>query len=301
MSGVSRSARAWIAALRPRQWVKNLLVFAAPLAAGDLLDPRVIAASLVAFVSFVLASSATYLINDVVDADQDREHPEKRKRPVSSGAIGSRAAVTVAIVLGALALACGLLANVGLVAVVAMYLVISIAYSLRLKHEPVIELALLSAGFLLRAIAGGVAAQIYLSPWFLLVTGFGSLGIAAGKRYGELVVQEEAVAGGSVHLGATRRSLAGYTSTYLRFVWTLSAAVTVTTYCLWAVEVGQPSAALPWTLLSIIPFVLAVMRYGVDLDAGRTEAPEEVVLRDRALLALGLAWLVLFAAGTVGL
>lgn len=299
MSRAGASARAWFRALRPRQWVKNLLVFAAPLAAGALLEPRVVAASLVAFVSFVLASSSTYLVNDVVDADSDRRHPGKRERPIASGAISPRAAIAVALVLAVLSLACALLASIGLVAVVAAYLVVTVAYSLRLKHEPVIELALLSAGFLLRAIAGGVAAQLYLSPWFLLVTGFGSLGIAAGKRYAELMAQDGPDTAGAGQ--ATRRSLAGYTATYLRFVWILSAAVTVTTYCLWVVEVGQPSATLPWALLSIIPFVLAVMRYGVDLDAGRTQAPEEVALRDRVLLGLGLAWLLLFAAGALAL
>ena len=298
MSRLSSVARPWLIALRPRQWVKNLLVFAAPLAAGALLQRDVYAAGVIAFVSFILASSSTYLVNDVMDAQHDRAHPEKRRRPVAAGSITPRSALVGAALLAALSLGCAFTANIGLVAVVAAYLLVSVAYSVRLKHEPVIELALLSAGFLLRAIAGGVAAQLYLSPWFLLVTGFGSLGIAAGKRYGELVVHE---ARDDPTGSPTRRSLSGYTASYLRFVWILSAAVTVTTYCLWAVEVGQPSATLPWTLLSIIPFVLAVLRYGVDLDAGRTEAPEEVVLHDRVLLALGVLWLMLFGAGALAL
>lgn len=294
MTTASTTVAALLSAVRPRQWIKNLLVFAAPLAAGALLEPTVLVASLVAFASFILASSATYLVNDVVDVEADRRHPSKMSRPIASGRLSSRTAIVAAVVLAALALGLSVLASWGLTVVVAAYLVVTIAYSVRLKHEPVIELALLSAGFLLRAIAGGVAAQLYLSPWFLLVTGFGSLAIAAGKRYGELMAEPE----GSV---GSRRSLAGYTGSYLRFVWTLSAAVTVTTYCLWAVEVGQPSATAPWALLSIIPFVLAVLRFGVDLDAGRTQAPEDVVLRDPVLLVLGLAWAVLFAAGAAGL
>lgn len=301
MSRAPSRAGQWLVALRPRQWVKNLLVFAAPLAAGDILQPEVLAASLIAFVSFVLASSATYLVNDVMDADRDRAHPEKARRPVAAGTIAPRSAIVVAALLAVISLACAFVANAALVAVVGAYLLVSLAYSLRLKHEPVVELALLSAGFLLRAIAGGVAAQIYLSPWFLLVAGFGSLGVAAGKRYGELTSQETSSGPDPAGARPTRPSLAGYTPSYLRFVWTLSAAVTVTTYCLWAVEVGQPSATLPWTLISVVPFALAVMRYGVDLDAGRTQAPEEVVLHDRVLLLLGFTWLLLFGAGALAL
>lgn len=285
---------ALIRAMRPRQWIKNLLVIAAPLAAGAIFQPRVLFLTAIALISFICVSSATYLINDVRDRDVDRAHPTKKQRPIASGELSVRTAIIAAVVLIIIGLGVAAIAGIGLVAVVVGYLVATLAYSLGLKHEPVIELGLLATGFLLRAIAGGVAADLPLSPWFLLVTGFGSLAVAAGKRYSELMDTPESDA-------PRRRSLAGYTPTYLRFVWTMTAAIAVTTYCLWVVEVGQPESSAPWALISIIPFVLAFLRFGVDLDAGRTQAPEEAVLGDPILLVLGLIWAVTFGAGALGL
>lgn len=285
---------ALVRAMRPRQWIKNLLVIAAPLAAGALFEPRVLLLTGLALIAFICVSSATYLINDVRDLDVDRAHPTKNERPIASGALSARTAIIAAIVLIIIGLGVAAIAGIGLVVVVVGYLIATLAYSLGLKHEPVIELGLLATGFLLRAIAGGVAADLPLSPWFLLVTGFGSLAVAAGKRYSELIDTPESDA-------PRRRSLAGYTPTYLRFVWTMAAAIAVTTYCLWVVEVGQPESSAPWALISVIPFVLAVLRFGVDLDAGRTQAPEDAVLGDPILLILGLLWAVTFGAGALGL
>lgn len=287
------AAVALFQATRPRQWIKNALVLAAPLAAGRILEPEVAIPTLIALVSFILASAATYLINDVRDVASDRAHETKSRRPIASGEVSPRVALITAVILVVLSLGLAAITGWGLVIVVVSYLVATFAYSLGLKHEPVIELGLLSAGFLLRAIAGGVAADLPISPWFLLVTGFGSLSLAAGKRYAELIDDPEGAAD-------RRRSLAGYTPTYLRFVWTMSVAIAVTTYCLWVFEVGQPGSTLPWAQLSIIPFVLAVLRYGVDLDAGRTQAPEDAVLGDRVLLILGVIWVLIFGAGALG-
>ncbi len=281
-------------AARPKQWMKNLLVFAAPLAAGDLARWSVLLPTILAFVAFVLASSGTYLVNDARDVNADRAHPRKRSRPVAAGEISPRAALLWGCALMFAGAGVSLVAGWRLTLVVVLYISATLAYSLALKNAPVLELGLLSAGFLLRAVAGGVAADIPLSPWFLLVTGFGSLAIAAGKRYSELRSSPEP----SEH---RRSSLDSYTPEFLRFVWTTSTAVLVTTYCLWVVEVGQPASSLPWALISVIPFVLAVLRYGVDVDGGRSEAPEEAILKDRALLVLGLAWLATFAAGAFGI
>ena len=215
---------ALVVSLRPRQWLKNVLVFAAPLAAGSLLEPDVPVPSLVAFASFCLMSSATYVINDLRDIEADRAHPVKRHRPIPAGQVSSGLAVATAIVLAVASLALALSVNLGLFGVVAAYAVFTLAYSLLLKHEAVIELALLAMGFLLRAIAGGIAAELPISRWFLIVAGFGSLFMAAGKRFSELERSLRDPSEGSV----TRRSLAGYTPGYLRFVWGTSAAVTIT-------------------------------------------------------------------------
>ena len=282
------------AAMRPRQWLKNVLVFAAPLAAGSLLEPDVLLPSIVAFIAFCLMSSATYLINDVRDVEADRAHPTKRTRAIAAGELSPRAAIAAAIVLALLALGLALWVNLGLFGVLLAYAVFTLSYSLLLKHEPVIELALLSMGFLLRAIAGGVAADLPISRWFLIVAGFGSLFMAAGKRFSEL--QRAGRDGGELK----RRSLAGYTPAYLRFVWGTAAAVAITAYCLWAFEVGLAESSFPWAEWSVLPFVLAIMRYAVDVDRGEAEAPEDVVLHDRALMAMGVAWLVLFGLGALG-
>jgi decaprenyl-phosphate phosphoribosyltransferase len=288
---------ALIAALRPRQWLKNVLVFAAPLAAGSLFEPDVLVPSLLAFVAFCLMSSATYLVNDVRDVESDRAHPTKRSRPIAAGQLAPGTAVVAAAVLAAGALGIALWVNIGLFGVLLAYAAFTLSYSLFLKHEPVVELALLSMGFLLRAIAGGVAAELPISRWFLIVAGFGSLFMAAGKRFSEL---EQANRDGSGTTGHTRRSLAGYTPAYLRFVWGTAAAVAITAYCLWAFEVGLAESSFPFAEWSVLPFVLAILRYAADVDRGEAEAPEDVVLHDRALLAMGAAWLVLFGLGALG-
>lgn len=285
--------------MRPRQWLKNVLVFAAPLAAGSIFEPDVLIPSLMAFLSFCLMASATYLVNDVRDVEADRAHPSKRARPIAAGELRPRTAVAVAAALAVAALLVAVSVNVGLFGVVLAYAVFTGAYSMFLKHEPVIELALLAMGFLLRAIAGGVAAELPISPWFLIVAGFGSLFMASGKRFSELV-RSDADAVSGMDVSARRRSLDGYTTSYLRFVWGSAAAVTITAYCLWAFEVSQQPASLPWGQWSVLPFVLAILRYAVDVDRGSAEAPEDVVLHDRVLLAMGAVWLVLFALGALG-
>lgn len=286
-------AAALLTAMRPRQWAKNVLVLAVPLAAGSLLEPAVLRASAVALVCFCLVSSATYLVNDVVDAEADRAHHVKRSRPVARGALRPGTALVAAAVLLAAALALAwLLTRPELAGVLLVYVAASLAYSTRLKREPVVELALLAAGFLLRAVAGGAATGIPVSQWFLIVAGFGSLFMAAGKRYSELVSLEDGAA-------PARASLVGYSPAYLRFVWGLSAGVTVTAYCLWAFEVGGGGSSA-WAAWSVAPFVLAILRYAVDIDAGRAEAPEDVALRDRTLQVLALVWVVCFALAASG-
>jgi decaprenyl-phosphate phosphoribosyltransferase len=289
--------RALLEAVRVRQWPKNGLVVAAPLAAGVLLRPDVLLATGIALAAFVLASSGTYLLNDVGDVDHDRLHPRKRFRPIARGDVP----VAVAAVAGVLLLLAGLLLPVltgyyGLAACIGTYILLTCLYSRWLKHEPVVDLVIVAAGFLLRAMAGGVAAGLELSPWFLTVASFGSLYVVAGKRYSELVnLGEEGP--------RMRPSLQGYSASYLRFVWTVSAAVLVAAYCLWAFEVsaaGDADATAPWVALSVAPFVVAVLRYTLVIDRGAAGAPEDIVLRDRGLQVIGLVWLAVFAVGAIG-
>jgi decaprenyl-phosphate phosphoribosyltransferase len=282
-------------ALRPRQWAKNVLVFAAPLAAGKIFQPDIFWPSVGAFVAFCLISSATYLVNDARDVESDKTHPKKSRRPIAAGELPIPMAIAIAIVLAALSLIGSYLIQPALAGIVLAYAVFTLSYSLFLKHEPVIELALLSLGFLLRAVAGGAASDLPISTWFLIVAGFGSLFMAAGKRYSELKKEE------TEGISATRRkSLDGYTLGYLRFVWGVAASVTIMGYCLWSFDVAQTPSSFPWAEWSVLPFVLAILRYGIVIDKGEAEAPEDAVLRDRALLFLGVAWLVLFGLGALG-
>jgi decaprenyl-phosphate phosphoribosyltransferase len=291
----ARSSVAWglVRGLRPRQWVKNFLVFAAPLAAGAVLDPDVLGPSALAFVLFCAASSAVYLVNDAIDVEDDRRHPVKRLRPIAAGIVSRRLAVGLAAVLFAVALVpTALFARPELVWVLVTYIGLQLAYCLGLKNQPVLDLAVVASGFLLRGIAGGVAAGLVLSQWFLLVAAFGSLFMVAGKRYSELVLLGDDA--------ETRRTLQEYSISYLRFVWSLSAGVAVTAYSLWAFEMGEGQAGVPWATLSIAPFVLAILRFAVDVDKGAAGAPEEIVLRDRVLLGLALAWAVTVGMGVFG-
>jgi len=277
-----RRARILLHACRPRQWVKNILVLAAPIAGGIAFQPRAIVQMLVAFIAFCVASSGVYLVNDILDVEADRAHATKRRRPMASGELSLRAAWTAAAVLlpGALVISAWL--NWQMVIIIAIYEAVQLWYCLGMKHEPVFELTSVASGFLLRAIAGGVATQVNLSNWFLIAAGFGSLFMAAGKRYAEKrLVQETGV--------AIRPVLDSYTDTYLRFVWTLSAGVLVTTYSLWAFALRQLSAN-EWSVISIVPFVMALLRYAVDVDSGGAGEPEEIVLHDRLLLVLGGIW-----------
>ncbi|GAA1769941.1 decaprenyl-phosphate phosphoribosyltransferase [Nocardioides hankookensis] len=277
--------------MRPRQWAKNLLVLAAPLAAGQLLEPDVAAATGAALVAFCLASSAVYAVNDVADVEADRIHPRKRFRPVAAGELSRRGALFLGAVLAVLALGIAWLTDDALVLLIAAYLVIQLAYAFWLKHEAVLDIAVVTVGFLMRAVAGGIAADLPISQWFLLVTGFGSLFVVAGKRYSELHTL-------GVDAG-TRRSLVSYTDTYLRFVWSISAAAAVISYSLWAFEQDAGSDQ-PWHALSIAAFVLGVLRYAVDIDAGKAAEPEDIVWGDRVLQSIGLAWLVLVCLGVSG-
>lgn len=286
-SVVPAPQNAWISALRPRQWSKNLLVLAAPVFAGEVGSPGVIAVTLATCIAFCLGSSAVYLLNDICDIDLDRSHPIKRYRAVASGALSVRTAGVMSAALAATGMVMTAWIGWPVLAIFSTYLALNVAYCLKFKHEPVLDIALIAAGFLLRAIAGGTANDIELSQWFLLIAAFGSLFVAAGKRYGEVRLMG---AGEST----TRTSLRGYTATYLRFVWTMSAAVLVMSYGLWSFEISDREN-MPWAAGSMVPFVLGVLRYAIDVDSGAAGEPEDLAFNDRVLQLIGIAWLVLVA------
>jgi decaprenyl-phosphate phosphoribosyltransferase len=278
-------ARGLLRTMRPRQWVKNVLVLAAPFAAGELFGPEIGLELAIAFVAFSLAASGIYLVNDAKDVAGDRAHPTKCKRPIAAGIVPPGLALGVAAVLLAGALALSVLASVELLIVVVVYVAVQLSYCFWLKHQPVLDICIVASGFLLRAIAGGAATGIPLSQWFLLAAGFGSLFMVAGKRYAEIRLAERTGA-------KIRKSLESYTASYLRFVWALSATVLIMTYGLWAFEIREATTQNSvWSVVSMVPFVVAVLRYAVDVDCGNGGEPEDIALGDRVLQVLALAWI----------
>jgi len=283
------SARALVRAMRPRQWIKNGLVLAVPAAAGELLDADVLEATALALVSFCLASAGTYLLNDVADVEADRLHPVKRRRPVAAGEVSVRAATVAAVASLLLAFGVAAIAGLGLLAIVAAYVALTTAYTRRLKHVPIFDIAAVASGFFLRAVAGGVAADLYISRWFLILSGGGSLFVVTAKRYAELRDAGDAP--------LQRRVLAEYSEEYLRALLATIAGVIVVAYCIWAFNrAGAGSWA---TSASAVPFVLGIMRYGLLVDQGHGEEPEALLFGDRTLLGLVIACLALLALGTV--
>ena len=279
---------------RPKQWVKNVLVFAAPGAAGVGLEPATLGPVLATFAAWCLVSSGTYFLNDAIDAEADRHHPRKRLRPVAAGLISGPLAKVLAVAFLAVAVGSPFAWGApGVAGVLAAYAAITIAYSLWLKHEPVIDLAAVASGFVLRAISGGVAAGVPISTWFLIVASFGSLFMVAGKRHAEHVnLLDDGTR------AAHRATLEAYSPDFLRYVRTVASSVAITAYCLWAFEKAEAAGSLGVAFqLSIIPFVLAILRYALRLDAGEGGAPEDIVLGDRMLQVLGLIWAVTFASG----
>jgi decaprenyl-phosphate phosphoribosyltransferase len=277
---------------RPRQWLKNVLVFAAPAAAGVLHEWPSLWRAMVAFVAMCAAASGAYFLNDVADVESDRLHPAKRFRPVAAGdlPVATAASLGRGLLVAALALA-ALTSRWQLVLVVAAYIVITLAYSAFLKHIAVVDLVSVALGFVLRAVAGAVAVDVVMSNWFLLCISFGSMFIVTGKRYAELLQFGD----DAVHM---RPSLDAYNVAFLRTVIGVSASITVVSYCLWAFEKADTThVSWPMYQLSIVPVVTALLRYGLILETGRGGAPEEVFLSDRALQAVGVVWVGLFALG----
>lgn len=289
------TARALVRATRPKQWIKNVLVLAAPAAAGVLFQPAMVWRTAVAVATFTACAAGGYLVNDAADVERDRLHPTKRFRPVASGLIPVRLAwmAGVSLVAGSIAVG-GLTTNGKLAAVLAGYVALTLSYSLWLKHIAIIELMAVAGGFLLRPMAGAAATDVPVSRWFIIVASFGSLYMVVGKRYAEVT---ELGDGAANH----RRILSAYPAEYLRQTRELAAGVTLLAYCLWAFE-RAPSSGPPWSQLSIIPITFGLLRYALLLEKGQGGAPEEVVLRDRQLLVTGLIWVLLFglSAAKVG-
>lgn len=275
--------------MRPAQWVKNLLVFAAPGAAGSLTEGGVAVRTIVAFVAFSLAASATYLLNDAGDVHADREHPTKKSRPIAAGELSVGAARVAAVCLGVIALALAAAVDQRLLLTILAYLAVTTAYSVKLKHIAIVDVLAVSFGFLLRAVAGGAATDVPLTGWFYLVVSSGALLLIVGKRVGELR---------SSHGGkATRPVLERYTLGTLQSLLAAASLSAICGYLLWSgVESSKLTTRSGLIWLSAIPFITATIRYAWLSEQGRGESPDKLVFKDPITLGSGVLWVILFGA-----
>lgn len=279
-----------IKACRPKQWPKNVLVFVAPAAAGVITDGYRLRLTIVGFIAFCMVSSATYLLNDILDVESDRKHPTKCNRPIAAGVVPIPLGIAMAIVLFIGGLGVAMIDNHQLALVVTTYAVLTTTYSLFLKTIPVLDLVILSAGFILRLLGGAYAAEVPVSDWFLIISLFGSLFIASAKRFAEKKELGDRAA-------ELRPTLGEYSLEYLGFLRAVAVAALVMSYCMWAVERAHLDDASPWAQLSIIPFLIAVLRYALLVDQGKGSAPEDVILHDRQMQVMGLLWAVVLMIG----
>lgn len=284
-------ARGLLKTARPKQWVKNTLVFAGPVASGLLFEQGVIPRAILTFLGFTVMASGVYFLNDSRDVREDRAHPKKKYRPIAAGVVPVPLGYTLAVVFILVGLGLMAVVNTDVLAMGLIYIAINIGYSLGLKNVAVVDLLIVAGGFMLRALAGAFAVPSVPSVWFNLMALFGSLLLVSGKRSGE-----RAEVGDD---GATRKVQAKYTDSYLQFVREFSAAGLLMAYGLMAyqksgVADGAAEVALQ---ISIVPFLATIMLLVQRMDSGGGSSPEDLVLHDRGVQIAGAIWAVCFMLG----
>ena len=267
-------AFAAVRALRPKQWTKNGLVFAALIFAMKFQDPELMLRAVIGFASFCLVSSAGYLFNDIRDREADRIHPTKRRRPIASGALPLPVAWAESVVVLLAGAAIGWWLSPAFLTVVLLYLATTLSYSLFFKHIVILDVMVLASGFLWRAAGGAVAIGVTISPWLLLCTGFFALFLGFNKRRGELALLEAGARG-------TRKNLEEYSSNLVTEFQAITTSGTIICYALYTV-LASPT---PWLLLTLPHVLYGIFRYIYLVTAcGEGGAPDETLLRDRPIL-----------------
>jgi 4-hydroxybenzoate polyprenyltransferase len=272
--------------MRPKQWTKNAFVFAALVLTGRLGEPDPTAKAIAAFLIFCAVSSAVYLMNDVADAESDRLHPVKRRRPIAAGELSGRSALVVAFLLVVAAVPLSFAIRPFFGVVVVAYLALQVAYTFHLKHMVIVEVLAIAGGFVLRVLAGGAAIDEPISEFLYLSTLFLALFQGFAKRRHELTMLEELA-------GSHRQSLNEYTVHLLDHLIAIAATATIVTYSLYAVNAPDRHAGISTNgLLLTIPFVLyAIFRYLYLVQVqGLGGTPEEILLTDKLLLLDVAAW-----------
>ncbi len=284
-------------ALRPAQWIKNLSVFASIILTGQLFDPNLFSASLLAFISFCLLSSSSYLVNDVLDVNKDRKHPAKSHRPIARGDVSVSQATLLVFFLLFTGLGLSLLVNFSFFVLAFVFVILQYSYSFIFKKKAVLDIIGISLFFIMRSYAGEVATGYHLPVWILLTVIFLSLFIASGKRRSELL-----------NTGSkTRSALQGYGRALLNFYTTMFGVCTLITYSMFTffeekvkfqglihafLLYNFPSAIdRKWYMITIIPVIYGIMRYGqIIFEMQEGERPEQTVATDIPLIFAMLSW-----------
>lgn len=277
---------AYLRLLRIHQWLKNLMLLFPSFLSGSLLSPELLQRGWLPLASFCLASSATYVFNDAVDAARDRHHPVKQRRPVASGMVSRRAAFVYSLVLFFVALCLGVASGRSFLPFLAAYLVINACYSLLLKELPVVDIFCIAAGFLLRLQAGGAVFGVVISEWLFLSVFFLSLYLGTGKR----LCEKGGLADGAV---SHRKSLEGYPAGFLEMAMAISAAAVLVTYVMYTIS--------RHALIYTVPLcTFGLLRYALRVKGGGGGDPTDALLKDLPLFITGLLWVVLVAWGIYG-
>lgn len=274
--------------MRPKQWTKNLIVYIPLFFAHKMQDASLFIDASACVLAFCLVSSAIYIFNDILDRSADRLHPKKCKRPLASGELSVFEAVSLALFLLPAGLALSFAVRPSLMLVLLFYTVMTVAYSIKLKHLPIVDVCVISAGFVLRAVAGAVAVNVPASAWFLLCTTLGALFLGLEKRRNELATLKDVAE-------SHRRSLDNYSFGLINRIEAIVLPSLLTCYIFYSFlsEHGQ------WMMLTV-PFVLyGIMRYvqlSADESINLTGSPEEVLLKDRPIQATVILWAITSAA-----
>lgn len=272
--------------LRPSQWLKNLMLLFPPFLGGTLLELQGARLGLIAFVAFCLASSGSYVVNDLLDATRDARHPKKKNRPIPSGAISQRSAGFIGALLAAMALTLAWYVSWPFFVILVLYLANSLIYSLVLKNLALFDLFSIAAGFLLRLQAGGKAFGVIVSDWLFLSVFLLSLFLSTGKRLGEKITLGEAA-------GDHRKSLDCYSQIYLQGAMFMTGAVVLVTYTMYVIS--------QHTLVYTVPLcAFGLMRYVLRIEGGGSGDPTESLLRDGPLFAVSLLWILMVGWGVYG-
>jgi 4-hydroxybenzoate polyprenyltransferase len=278
--------------MRVPHWIKNVIVLFPVIFGMKMAEPTAWGQAALAALAFCLAASGTYVLNDIRDRAHDRHHPRKAARPIARGELGLRAAWGLGLALTGLALAVGYAVNAAVLAFVAAYVVVTAAYSFGLKHAMLLDVMLIAAGFVLRAAAGAVAIRVVISPWLVVCTFTVCLFLGFCKRYNELVT----LAGGKEDARRHRPTLDGYSPELLTHLITLSAAIAILSFLLYATSPMTLERFHTLGLLYTLPLVIyGVCRVAMLSMRGAYADPVEIMLRDRPFQATVILWTALAA------